>query len=79
MAAAINLSTLSGTWSEEGQQGRAHFYQQNSPIHAAMELADFDDDGDLDLALGYHTRARSPVGTRWVDIWWNQLKSRTGP
>jgi hypothetical protein len=40
-----------------------------------MHLADFDGDGDLDFAVGYHAVEPSPAGTQWVDIWWNQTRT----
>jgi len=52
-----------------------HTLEENSNVHAALQLADFDGDGDLDFAVGYAANEPSPAGTRWVDIWWNQLLS----
>jgi hypothetical protein len=37
-------------------------------------LADFDSDGDLDFAVGHHWLSKTPAESRWVDIWWNQLR-----
>jgi hypothetical protein len=51
-----------------------HTLEKDSAIHAAMHLADFDGDGDLDFAVGYHSIEISPAGTQWVDIWWNQTR-----
>ena len=51
-----------------------HVLERDSNIQAAMHLADFDADGDLDFAVGYAANDPSPVGTQWVDIWWNQTK-----
>ena len=48
-----------------------HTLERDSPIHATLELADFDEDGDLDFAVGFHSRQPSPQGTQWVDVWWN--------
>jgi hypothetical protein len=52
-----------------------HTLEENSPIHAGMCLADFDQDGDLDFAVGFASNQTSPNGTQWVDIWWNQLRT----
>ena len=55
-----------------------HTLEKDSVIHAAMNMADYDGDGDLDFAVGYHSAAESPAGTQWVDIWWNGTKSAQG-
>jgi hypothetical protein len=41
------------------------------PIYAAVELADFDADGDLDFVVGSHTLARGSDLPYWIAIWWN--------
>lgn len=46
-----------------------HVLEMAVPYHAAMELADFDGDGDLDIAVGYDSQHAG-----WVDIWWNRGK-----
>jgi hypothetical protein len=52
----------------------AHALEMDSLIHAALELADFDDDGDLDIAVGCQPLPASQGGSQWVDLWWNQTK-----
>ena len=52
-----------------------HVLEQNDTMHAALNLADFDGDGDLDFAVGSHSIGAPPTGTLWVDIWWNQARS----
>ncbi len=52
-----------------------HTLEKDQAFHSAMELADFDEDGDLDLAVGYHSASASATGSAWVAIWWNQLKA----
>lgn len=52
-----------------------HTLEAGSPHHAALELADFDGDGDLDFATGFHPgldAARSPSMPH-VAVWWNQV------
>jgi hypothetical protein len=52
-----------------------HTLETGFPYHAAVELADFDSDGDLDLALGSHSTSQDASLPHTVDIWWNQVKS----
>jgi hypothetical protein len=56
-----------------------HTLERAFPYHAALVMADFDDDGDLDFAAGSHV-----VAPRVTDpgdpppclaVWWNQLIS----
>jgi hypothetical protein len=54
-----------------------HTLETGSPHYAAMEIADFDDDGDLDFVVGMHVGlddagalTRSPLV-----VWWNQAVS----
>lgn len=49
-----------------------HELERDSTLHAALSAADFDADGDVDFAVGYHGTEPSPAGTRWIDIWWNR-------
>ena len=55
-----------------------HVLEQDATVHAAMHLADFDADGDLDFAVGYHSFDAAPASTQWVDIWWNQTRGKSG-
>lgn len=48
--------------------------EQNANFHAAMEVGDFDADGDLDFVVGYHSLTRSEEMPYWIAIWWNQLR-----
>ncbi len=49
-----------------------HTVEEGTPRHAALELADFDGDGDLDFAAGTTTTTADP--DHWLTIWWNDLK-----
>ncbi len=51
-----------------------HTLEKQSLIHAALELADFDGDGDLDFAVGSHTLARGDNLPYWIAIWWNETR-----
>ncbi len=55
-----------------------HTLEKDSPVHTTMELADFDGDGDLDFAVGYHSLSQTQVGSPWIDIWWNLPGKRGG-
>lgn len=61
---------------EPGQFVR-HTLETGSPYYATFEMADFDNDGDLDFAtgLGPHV-ANALEGPHWLTIWWNQTTMR---
>jgi len=60
-------------WLEQTQRGRfvRHSLERRQFHHAALELADFDDDGDLDLAVG-NMLPDDAGPVPWVTCWWNQ-------
>lgn len=49
-----------------------HTLEENSTVHATLEMADFDADGDLDFAVGFHSLSRLDQAPHWVSVWWNQ-------
>ena len=57
-----------------------HTLEKGSPYHATIEMADFDDDGDLDLAVGTHVVtsrfANTPDTPHRLTVWWNQTDAR---
>jgi len=54
-----------------------HTLETGSPDYATLEVADFDNDGDLDFAVasGPHV-ANARQGSHWLAIWRNQGPSR---
>lgn len=51
-----------------------HTLETGSTHYAVMEMADFDGDGDLDFAVGFHAGldgAGAPSMPR-IAVWWNQ-------
>lgn len=54
-----------------------HDLKTGFPYYASIESADFDGDGDRDLALGVHAADRVRA-TDLIEIWWNTSRSGTG-
>lgn len=53
-----------------------HTLDTDSPYYATLELADFDDDGDLDFAVGPGPHVANALDTSdWLSVWWNQTIS----
>ncbi|NQT13326.1 MAG: VCBS repeat-containing protein, partial [Planctomycetes bacterium] len=49
-----------------------HTLETDRPHHATFELADFDGDGDLDFAAGFHTATATNQLPYGLSVWWNQ-------
>ncbi len=55
-----------------------HTLERGFPYRAAMEVADFDSDGDLDFAAGSHLIAGA--ASHWLAVWWNEgISGEKGP
>ena len=53
-----------------------HTLETGSPFYATLEMADFDNDGDLDFAVGPGPHAANTQGlSHWLSVWWNQKLS----
>ena len=63
-------------WLEQQQPGKfvRHTIEKGNGIHATIELNDFDNDGDMDIATGSFLDAESTHKSA-VTLWWNQLHS----
>ncbi len=53
-----------------------HSLETGFPYHAALEVADFDEDGDVDFAVGSHSVSSTLPLPHALAIWWNQTISR---
>jgi len=73
--AAASLRSPSVVLLEQTARGRfaCHALEWSLPSHPAAAVGDFDDDGDLDFAIG---NQRSGMGRTWLTLWWNQTKSK---
>jgi hypothetical protein len=50
-----------------------HTLETGAPYYATLEMADFDDDGDLDFAVGAGPLiANALQRSHWLTVWWNQ-------
>jgi hypothetical protein len=67
-----NTELDSVMWLEQTEPGRfiRHTLEASTCNHAALELADFDEDGDLDLAVG-NFRESADDQLPWFTVWWN--------
>jgi hypothetical protein len=60
-------------WLEQREPGQftRHSLEESPYGHMAIELGDFDRDGDLDLAVGNYGR-QPPGDMNWLEVWENQ-------
>jgi hypothetical protein len=61
-------------WLEQVSRGRfeRRTLEQGAPWHATLDLADFDDDGDLDVVVGNFVI--KPWKMPWIEVWENQRR-----
>jgi hypothetical protein len=50
-----------------------HTLETGTPQSVALELADFDNDGDLDFAVGAMRPNFREAASTWLAIWWNRV------
>lgn len=65
---------------EQKEPGRfvRHTLETGSPYYATMEMADFDNDGDLDFAVGPGPLSANRLQqSHWLTVWRNQAASST--
>ena len=71
---AVSESVVSIVYLEQTSPGsfERHTLETGFPCHAALEVADFDDDGDLDFAVGWQLTRKWGDVPHCLTIWWNQ-------
>ncbi|MGH9159758.1 MAG: FG-GAP-like repeat-containing protein [Vicinamibacteraceae bacterium] len=71
---ASKLASL--IWLEQTTPGRfeRHTLELGAPVHATLDVADYDGDGDQDLVVG--SFALNGSASTWVDVWENLTASR---
>jgi hypothetical protein len=74
--ADVDEATLPAlVWLEQTKPGvfARHTIEMGTPRHATIDVADIDNDGDLDIVAGnFHIAGNTPTG--WVDVWVNGTK-----
>jgi len=54
-----------------------HILEAGAPYYATLEAGDFDEDGDLDFAVGPGPLVANALrGRQWLSVWWNQTISK---
>jgi hypothetical protein len=59
------------------RQFRPHELEHDEAMHATLAVGDFDDDGDVDLAVGNYF-PRSRLVRDWLTVWWNIGPAKRG-
>ncbi|QDU11964.1 FG-GAP repeat protein [Gimesia aquarii] len=80
----IDLAACTMTWNYQEPRNTLVWYEQTAPgqfsrhpldfsngQHAVIEAGDFDEDGDLDLAVGAF-EVQDTDQNEWFSIWWNE-------
>ena len=75
----INIDKLDSLiWLEQTAPGefKSWSLETGNCNHATLDLADFDSDGDIDIAVGQFQTSADPIRTD-VTIWWNNTAKRS--
>ena len=73
---AVTEQTASIVYLEQTSPGlfESHTLEAGLPRHATLEVADFDNDGDLDFAVGWYLTKKWRHIPHGTTVWWNQNK-----
>ncbi len=76
---ALPEPTASIVYLEQTSPGvfERHTLEAGFPHHATLEVADFDNDGHLDFAVGWMLPRNWPGSPHGITVWWNQTVTRT--
>ena len=74
---AVSEPMASIVYLEQASPGKfeRHTLEVGFPCHATLEVADFDNDGDLDFAVGWQLTRKWRNLSHCITVWWN----RSGP
>ncbi len=76
---AVSEPMASIVYLEQASPGKfeGHTLELGFPYHAALEVADFDNDGDPDFAVGWQPHKKFPDQPQCITVWWNRAVTKT--